>query len=255
MKRLVVAIAMAALALPAAAQIEVQLQRSNYCSALAPAGWSFTGENPAGSSFGADIMRSDGQALASYYVVGVAGEMRSGYYSRWYATPDAAAIGALTQLGTVNVQCGQPRNVSGGLRMMSCRTPQYVGVALYQSFPMPGNGFVLVMRTAATTPSLWQTMGDDASAISRSVRCNIPLRPSTADWTSPSSGSRERKKKAEADSEYSQWLGMESYHDSSTGQNYWVSPSTDWRESGPRGPGYYANINGEPRKLEPGRYP
>jgi hypothetical protein len=48
---------------------------------------------------------------------------------------------------------------------------------------------------------------------------------------------------------------MENYHDSSTGQNYWVNPSNDWNETGPRGPGYYVNIGGETRKLDAGRYP
>jgi len=115
-------------------QTRVQLQSGRYCTALAPAGWSWTGENPSGSAFGADIVRSDRRALASYYVVGVAPEMRTGYYARWYSTPDAAAMGALSQLGTVSIQCSSPRTVSAGQKMMSCRTPEYVGVALYPSY-------------------------------------------------------------------------------------------------------------------------
>jgi hypothetical protein len=253
--RLFLALMLASLALPVIGQTRGQLQRGQYCSALVPPGWSWTGENPAGSAFGADIMRSDRRALASYYVTGVAPEMRTGYYARWYATPDAAAMSALSQLGTVTIQCSTPRVVSGGQKMMSCRTPNYVGVALYQSFPMQNNGYVVVIRTAAAAPEEWGKVGEMASAVSRSIRCNIPLRPSTAEWTSPSSGSREEKRKKEADSEYSQWLGMENYHDSSTGQNYWVNPSNDWNETGPRGPGYYVNIGGETRKLDAGRYP
>jgi hypothetical protein len=253
--RLSLALTLASFALPVIGKSKVDLQRGQYCSALAPPGWKGTGENPAGSAFGADIMRSDHRALASYYVVGVAPELRTGYYARWYATPDATAMGALSQLGTVAIQCSAPRVVGGGKKMMSCRTPEYVGIALYQSFPMPNNGYVVVIRTAAAAPQEWARVGEIASAVSRSVRCNIPLRPSAADWTSPSSGSREEKRKKEADSEYSQWLGMENYHDSSTSQNYWVSPSTDWNETGPRGPGYYVNIGGEMRKLDAGSYP
>jgi hypothetical protein len=253
--RLLLVLMAASIAVPLIGQTRIQLQQGQYCSALVPPGWSWTGENPAGSAFGADIMRSDRRALASYYVVGVAPEMRTGYYSRWYSTPDAAAMGALSQLGTVPIQCSAPRMVSTGQKIMSCRTPDYVGVALYQSFPTQNNGFVVVIRTAAATPQEWPKVSETASAVSRSIRCNIPLRPSTADWTSPSSGSREEKRKKEADSEYSQWLGMENYHDSSTGQNYWVSPSTDWHETGPRGPGYYVNVGGEMRKLDAGRYP
>jgi hypothetical protein len=55
-----------------------------------------------------------------------------------------------------------------------------------------------------------------------------------------------------ADSEYSPWLGMEHYHDAKTGQNYWVSPTRDWDETGPQGPGYYTKIGNDTRKLEPG---
>ena len=43
------------------------------------------------------------------------------------------------------------------------------------------------------------------------------------------------------DSQYSRWTGMEHVHDPATGQNYWVEAGRDWRENGPRGPGYYAN--------------
>jgi hypothetical protein len=82
----------------------------------------------------------------------------------------------------------------------------------------------------------------------------VPLRPSKADFTSgPSSAERSRASKAEKDSDYSRWLGMEHYHDEKTGQNYWVSPSNDWNENGLEGPGYYVRIGGEDRKLDPGR--
>src|SRR6185369_13679506 len=133
--RILVVVTLSAIASPMIGQTRIQLERGQYCTALTPPGWSWTGENPAGSAFGADIMRSDRRALASYYVVGVAPEMRTGYYARWYSTPDATAMGALSQLGTVAIQCDAPRMVGAGLKMMSCRTPQYVGVALYQSFP------------------------------------------------------------------------------------------------------------------------
>jgi hypothetical protein len=46
---------------------------------------------------------------------------------------------------------------------------------------------------------------------------------------------------------------MEHYHDPRTGENYWVSPATDYRENGPQGPGYYVGVGGEQRKLQSGR--
>lgn len=257
MTRLLLAVASTLVAFITAAQaaMPVQLVRGQYCHALAPSGWSFTGENPAGSAFGADILHGDGAAGASYFIVGVSAEMRSSpWYGRWYATPQQAVLATLSQMGTTPLQCGAPRTPQPGLQLMQCRTPQHVGLALYQVFPMAGNGFLLVIRTAATVPGQWARDGEVASAVARSIRCNVPLRPSTADFTSGlSDAGKSRRNKAEGDAEYSRWLGMEHYHDERTGQNYWVSPSRDWNDTGPEGPGYYTRSGGELRKLAPGR--
>lgn len=242
---------------PARAQapLAVQPVRGKACTALAPKGWSFTGENAAGAAFGADLMRADGAAVASYYIVGVPPEMRSSpWYGRWYATPQQAALATLSQMGTRPVQCGAPSTPAPGLTLLECRTPQLVGLALYQVFPMGTGGFVLVMRTAATAPGQWASQGALASAAARSIRCNVPLRPSSFDYTTGLSGrDKPRRKGGEADSGYSRWSGMEHYHDERTGQNYWVSPSRDWVDNGPRGPGYYIGAGNDVRKLDPGR--
>lgn len=243
-------------AMEAAAQAprQANVREGRLCKALAPADWSFTGENPAGSAFGADIQRADGKALASYYIVGVPPEMRtSPTYGRWYATPHQAAMATLTQLGTRAVQCNAPTSPAPGLSLMQCRTPQLVGLALYQAFPTPNDGFVLVMRTAAATPAVWQREATLASAVSRSIRCNVPFKPSTFDYTTGLSGSGKSRRAKDDRSDYSRWSGMENVHDPATGQNYWAEAGRDWRENGPRGPGYYANVNGEHRLLVPGR--
>jgi hypothetical protein len=257
MVRLILLCASAIAASGAAAQgpMSVQTHNGRLCKALAPAGWSFTGENPSGSAFGADMQRADGRVIASYYIVGVPGDMRtSATYGRWYATPQQAALATLSQLGTVAVQCGPPSEPAPGLSLVQCRTPQYQGLALYQAFPMQGNGFVLVMRTAGAVPALWQREAAQAAAVSRSIRCNVPLRPSSFDYTSgPRETPKSRRGKAGADSDYSRWSGMENVHDPATGQNYWAEAGRDWRDNGPKGPGYYANINGEQRLLAPGR--
>jgi hypothetical protein len=235
--------------------VSVQARGGRLCNALAPADWSFTGENPAGSAFGADMQRADGKVVASYFIVGVSGELRaSPTYGRWYATPQQAAMASLTQLGRLPVQCGAPSSPAPGLSLMQCRTPQYVGLALYQAFPMQGNGFVLVMRTAGAVPALWPREAAQAAAVARSIRCNVPLRPASFDYTSGNASSgKARRGKAEGDSDYSRWSGMESVHDPATGQNYWAEAGRDWRANGPKGPGYYANVNGEERLLATGR--
>jgi len=141
-----------------------------------------------------------------------------------------------------------------GLSLLECRTPAHVGVALYQAHPMAGGGYVIVTRTAATAPAEWSRQGAMASAVARSIRCNVPLRPSTADFTTGLSGSSGKSRRKDGDgSGYSRWTEMEHYHDSSTGQNYWVTSSRDWNENGPQGAGNYTRIGNDLRKLEPGR--
>jgi hypothetical protein len=160
----------------------------------------------------------------------------------------------LSRMGTAPLQCSAPSSPAAGLQLLQCRTPQHVGLALYQVFALPGNGYVLVIRTAATAPGQWARDGAVASAAARSIRCNVPLRPSSADFTSGSSSSgKSRRGKEEGDSEYSRWTGMEHFHDERTGQNYWVSPGRDWTENGPQGPGYYGNVGGDLCKLAPGQ--
>jgi hypothetical protein len=255
--RLILAIGTTLATLAAAAQTPTPVQpvAGKHCRALAPMGWSFTAENPAGSAFGADLFSRDGAAGASYFIVGVAAELRtSPTYGRWYSTPHQAVLATLSQLGATPLQCAAPTAPAPGLHLMQCRTPQYVGLALYQVFPMGGNGFLLVIRTAATAPDRWSREGELVSAAARSIRCNVPLRPSTADFTTGLSGSgKSRRGKGAGDSEYSRWLGMEHYHDPATGKNYWVSPSRDWSNNCPQGAGYCVNIGGTLRQLEPGR--
>ena len=255
-RRLSIASLVAATVLPALAQAAAPAQplRSRYCSALAPQGWSFTAENAAGSSFGADLASADGAVLASYWIIGVPAQMRSSAtYGRWYATPQLAVLSTLTRMGTVPMQCGAPSTPARGLSAMECRNAQVTGFAVYQVFPIADGGFVVVMRTAGAIPARWRRDAAIASAVARSVRCNVPLKPSSADFTSGPSASGKARRKGEGDSGYSRWLETENYHDSRTGQNYWVSPSSDWQDNGPQGPGYYARLGGELRKLEPGR--
>jgi hypothetical protein len=103
-------------------------------------------------------------------------------------------------------------------------------------------------------PALWARDAALVSAVARSMRCNVPLKPASFDYTTGLAGqSRPKRNQGEAESDYSRWSGMESVHDPATGQNYWVEAGKDWQQSGPKGPGYYTNINGEQRLLTTGR--
>lgn len=237
----------------AEAALPATATQGKHCTILLPPGWSIAGENSVGPFLGADVVRNDGGALASYFLGGVTAAMRTDpTYGRWYRDPVTAVYATLSQLGTQQVRCGPPAPQPQGLSLMECQTPSHRGLALFQSFPTKDGGFVLVIRTAGTVPSRWATDIEVASAVARSFRCVFQLRLPAIDWTSgPRPGSSRPRRKG--DSEYSPWLGMEHYEDPRTGENFWVSPSTDWHENGPRGPGYYAKRGGELHKLEPGR--
>src|SRR5262249_36830545 len=130
------------------------------------------------------------------------------------------------------------------------------GIAFYEVFPAGPGGFVIVMRTAGTGggAGLWPGRAVEASAVARSVHCNVPNVPPQPD--PPALNPRRREKHGgeggHDDPLYNRWLDKEYYHNPQTGENYWVSPSSDWQENGPQGPGYYGRSGNSTIKLEPG---
>jgi len=227
-----------------------------YCAASSPQGWTVAAERPAGAAFGADLTRLDGAAIASYLIVGVPAQMRSDpTYRKWYGTPEQAVMAQLTQFGSKSVSCGRPVELApgSGYMSMACQEQTLRGLVVYKLFNQRDGGYVVLMRMAATPHAAWNRYGKEAVTVARSMVCKVPFSPPTVNWvTDMPKASRAKKEAAEGDSEYSPWLGMENYHDASTGQNYWVSPSHNWDETGPQGPGYYTKIGNEVRKLEPG---
>lgn len=64
----------------------------------------------------------------------------------------------------------------------------------------------------------------------------------------------EGDKNGQNEAGYNPQLGTEYVHDPNTGENYLVSPSQQWSENGPNGPGYYApKGGGDYVQLQPGR--
>ncbi len=56
----------------------------------------------------------------------------------------------------------------------------------------------------------------------------------------------------DTDTLYNTWLERQYYHNPQSGENYWVSPSENYSQTGPDGPGYYATYGGNLIKLSPG---
>jgi hypothetical protein len=217
--------------------------RGQYCSSMGPRGWAFTAENPQRSAFGADSVSPDQRSYAGYAIFPtIAGTAM--------ASPEQAVAMHLSAMGAHPATLGRRQQLDRNVFAVPYRNDQNEGMAFYEVFPFQG-GAMILMRQAATSPGQWKVRGAEASAVARSMRCNVPSVPAAPD---PPSLNKKAKSGAngEGDSEYNVWLEKEYYHDPATGQNYWVSPSQDWDQNGPQGPGYYTHNGNDITKLQPG---
>jgi hypothetical protein len=229
--------------------------RGQYCGGQGPRGWIVTAENAQRVAFGADFLSQDGKAAAGYTIFG-GGALAAGPGGE---TPDRAVATSLSSFHTVPTQFSNWKQLSQNTFLIEFQNQQSHGVAFYEVFPAGGNGFMILMRTAVTgnTPQLWPARIYEAAAVSRSIRCNVPNVPPAPD---PPSLNHREQRQAQAksgeggddDTLYNRWLEKEYYHNSSTGENYWVSPSEDWVQNGPQGAGYYAHSGNDYVKLDPG---
>jgi hypothetical protein len=224
--------------------------RGQYCMSMGPRGWAVVAENPQRVSFGADMLSGDGKAAAGYAIFG-AGTMAP---MPGFDTPDRAVATNLSRLGQIRVQFGQRQQIDRNVFTLPYRTVDTEGLAYYQVIPAQRGGYMVVLRTAYTALGFWQQRGPEASAVARSLRCNVPSMPPAPDPPSlnskpaPKAGGEE----GESDSLYNQWLDKEYFHNPVSGENFWVSPSTDYQQSGPQGPGYYAQHGNDIIKLQSG---
>ncbi len=225
--------------------VPLQQLSGYHCNALSPAGWSVVGGRAEGDSL--DVSRADGKAVASYVIIGVTSLMRP---NPAYATPENTVATVLTQVGQSPVSFGGRRQAYG-YTVVSWRNGKGKGTTLYRVFPLPSDpaGFIIAMRSGAIAPSESRRSYKQAMAVATSIRCAVQLVAHTSPSSSSSSQKHVRDESDEASS-YNKELGMEYAHSASTGQNYWVSPSTDFTQNGSNGPGYYGPAG---EKLLPGR--
>ncbi len=139
------------------------------------------------------------------------------------------------------------RSVLGG----SCK-----GVVLYKIFPGDNINFnyIEAVRFALTKSNLWDQKGELVAGVAASISCNtiyVPHEsPSLPKRASLKSSTSKDKKD---DYGYNPQLGTEYCHNPKTGENFRVSPSINWSENGPDGPGYYGTSGNETIKMSPGR--
>ena len=224
--------------------------RGQYCSSMGPRGWAVIAENPQRVSFGADLLSGDGKAAASYSIFGVGSLNRM----PGFENPDRAVAASVSRLGALRVRFGQKQQVDRNVFTVSFQTSESDGMAFYQVVPSQPGGAMVVLRTAYVASGSWKMRGAEASAVARSLHCQVPSMPPAPDPPSlnPTKKGEAKGEEGESDSLYNQWLDKEYFHDPKSGENFWVSPNTDWQQTGPDGPGYYAPHGNEIIKLQSG---
>jgi len=238
------------------APIAVRPVRGKYCVAFAPAGWAVVAENAQRVAFGADLSSGDGRAAAGYSVF-AAGTLS---HMRGTETPDGAVAYSLSRMGRLPTQFSNKKQLAQNTFLVEFQNSVSHGVAFYEVFPSGNGGYVIVMRTANSAPADWQKRGMEASAVARSLHCHVPNVPPSPDPPSLNGGGSKHKNEGgdgdenggESNSLYNRWLDKEYYHNPRTGENFWVSPSHDWVQNGPDGPGYYAQDGNNMVKLDSG---
>lgn len=218
------------------------------CKAFAPANWVIYGSRREGDAL--DMMAADQSMAASYSVGGVQGTIARTYPQR-YGTPEVSIHASLSEGGRLQVAYGQPlHDPTFAYTWIPFELPNYRGGVLYRVWPIPNDpaGYIMLSRRAQTAKPLWERQGAQAVAVALSIQCIRQLQPPP-----DVPGSRRPPGGGDVESTYNQQLGMEYAHDPATGENYWVSPSTDWDATGPEGPGYYKRSGHDRRKLVPGR--
>jgi hypothetical protein len=234
------------------APIQVKPFRGKYCASVGPPGWAVISENAQRVAFGADFSNGNGTAYVGYGVFG-GGSLAAGVPG--YETPDSAVTRNLSNMGSTPTRFGNRQQLGPNVFLMEYQSATNHGVAYWQVIPAGNRGFMIVLRTAGTgaAAGLWQRKGPEAMAVARSMRCQVPNVPASPDPPSLNAKSKSGGGKGgEDDTLYNRWLDKEYYHNSQTGENYWVSPSQDWVQNGPEGPGYYAQHGNGTVKLDPG---
>ncbi|MBP6977296.1 MAG: hypothetical protein PHD61_04810 [Bacteroidales bacterium] len=219
------------------------------CYAFAPANWEITGCRREGDAL--DICSADRNMCAGYLILGVQGSLATGYYSQIYATPETYLSYIISENGEKAVSYGEPVRDVYGYTMLPFEiegSPAVTGVVFYKVWAVSGDpyGYIIAIRIAKTVKQFWRSKGAQVVSVCLSIR-------SVVQFQSSGSNNPESFEDKEVESGYNMQLGMEYVHDPDTGENYWVSPSKDFNETGPDGPGYYKHIGNDTKKLLPGR--
>jgi len=176
-----------------------------------------------------------------------------------YGNPETAVLALLSY------RAGQPIRATGqsqdfyGAHVFTIEGAGKQGYVLYHYYAhTPDQGYTLTIQVALSDIERSVSV---SGAVASSIVCNTALRPPSNGYyhveTANPLGTSERCKKqgqcndSDLGGTYNVQLGTGWVH-SSSGQNYLVDVTTDYRNDGPEGPGYYRQNGNNLEKLEPG---
>lgn len=256
----------------AAGGFKLTSKTSYSCSAQAPDDWSLMSTAQSNT---ADLYAPDKTMYAGYVIQGI-NTAAAGYMS-YYSAPlndadlyssDPATVALaygriiVGSLGGTSdlTYTAETNETLGDYLLRSVASSTHKGVIFYHAAGFPGDGYtysyIEPMYFAFTTGALWPSEGLLVAQIAGSIKCSTQFQPRDQYVvTARTSKSGDRSDSNGADAGYNPQLGTEYVHDPGTGENYLVSPSTNWSNNGPQGGGYYAEKSGgnDYVKLEPGR--
>jgi hypothetical protein len=172
-----------------------------------------------------------------------------------YGPPDPHTLALLAQVLGGAVTFTSTKTIANFYTMHAFQSAAYQGVVLYHVYPAMTGQYIISEYMA------WAGKGNaaalaQATAVMTSLQCVSSVRPSQPTVVQPKSGvpnSSGGSGSAEADNlkDYNTQLGTQYAHDS-TGQDYLLDYATQWKSTGPDGPGYYIGSGVNTEKLTPG---
>ncbi|MEA2719187.1 MAG: hypothetical protein QOJ39_1051 [Candidatus Eremiobacteraeota bacterium] len=243
---------------PASAGVPVVVKSTPHCSAYAPSDWTVS-SNPQASAL--DLQSGDGTMYAGWGVTAINRTMQQ-FYGPMYGDPDTSIrtlanmiVGKLFSDSGVQYTSA-PEPFLNYFTMRRIASPRTQGIVFYRIYPGTAPQFytesVYFAIAEASVPRARRAI---PAGVAVSIRCATQLVP-TGDSGPASRGGKRGEKRPGCGGEgnlrgYNQQLGTQYAH-TEAGSNYLLDIS-DYRSTGPDGPGYYKTVGNSLTKLEPGR--
>ena len=239
--------------------VPVVVKSTPHCSAYAPSDWNVSG-NPQASAL--DLQSGDGTMYAGWGVTSINRAMQQ-YYGPMYGDPETSIrtlagmiVGKLFADGGGVQYASAPQPFLNYFTLRHIASARTRGVVFYHVYPGASPQLyaesVYFAIADATLPPAQSAI---ASGVAVSIRCLTQLIPTSNPAPSHGTGKKAAPRPGCGGEPnlrgYNQQLGTQYAH-SAAGSNYLFDIS-DYRNTGPDGPGYYKMLGNSLTKLEPGR--